>query len=250
MGNVPSEAQGHYPSAETWTERAKRGEYYRKGILERSAGEGGTLVQRSHCSPALVFLLFQYIMPDFTSTPDWTSLPAPEDDGAAKHLNGMQLPSVPLVATDSRRIDLSTQPGRVVVYAYPRTGVPDTPNPDGWDDIPGARGCTPQSCAFRDHYAELKILGISAVFGLSTQDTGYQREAADRLHLPFPLLSDERLELTHALTLPTFRVSEMVLLKRLTLIIRDGIVEHVFYPVYPPDRNADDVLNWLAQTSS
>jgi peroxiredoxin len=189
-------------------------------------------------------------MARFTETPDWSALPAPTDDGAARHLNGMRLPSVLLAATDGRSINLGAQPGRVVVYAYPRTGVPDKPSPDGWDAIPGARGCTPQSCAFRDHYAELKALGARAVYGLSTQDTAYQREAAGRLHLPFPLLSDERLALTGALKLPTFQVGPMVLLKRLTLIVRDGTVERVFYPVFPPDRNAGDVMRWLAGASA
>jgi peroxiredoxin len=188
-------------------------------------------------------------MTNFTATPDWSALPAPTDDGAAKHLVGMRLPSIPLAATDGRLIDLSAQPGRVVVYAYPRTGVPDKPNPDGWDAIPGARGCTPQSCSFRDHHAELRSLGVAAVYGLSTQDTAYQREAANRLHLPFALLSDEHLALTSALKLPTFQVGSMALLKRLTLIIRDGTVEHVFYPVFPPDRNAVDVVQWLADAS-
>jgi peroxiredoxin len=189
-------------------------------------------------------------MTNFTATPDWSTIPAPKDDGAAIHLAGTRLAPLPLLATDGRSIDLSAQAGRVVVYAFPRTGVPDKANPAGWDDIPGARGCTPQSCAFRDHHAELKALGVTAVFGLSTQDTAYQREVADRLHLPFPLLSDERLELTRAMGLPTFRVEEMELLKRLTLIIRDGTVEKAFYPVFPPDRNASDVLEWLARALS
>jgi peroxiredoxin len=189
-------------------------------------------------------------MTNYTATPDWSALPAPTDDGAARHLAGMQLPSIALAATDGRRIDLSAQPGRVVVYAYPRTGVPDQPNPPGWDAIPGARGCTPQSCGFRDHHADLKALGITAVYGLSTQDTAYQREAAERLHLPFALLSDDRLELTNAMKLPTFQVGSMILLKRLTLILRDGVVEHVFYPVFPPDRNAGDVLKWLNESPS
>jgi peroxiredoxin len=188
-------------------------------------------------------------MTNFATTPDWSALPAPTDDGAAKHLAGMSVPSIMLAATDGRRVDLGTQPGRVVVYAYPRTGVPDQPIPDGWDAIPGARGCTPQSCAFRDHHAELRALGVAAVYGLSTQDTHYQREAADRLHLPFALLSDERLALTNAMRLPTFQVGSMALLKRLTLIIRDGVVEHVFYPVFPPDRNTGDVLKWLADAA-
>jgi peroxiredoxin len=189
-------------------------------------------------------------MTNFTETPDWSALPAPTDDGAARHLIGMPLPSIPLAATDGRSIDLSAQSRRVVVYAYPRTGVPSQPKLDGWDAIPGARGCTPQSCAFRDHYAELKSLGVADVYGLSTQDTAYQREAAERLHLPFAILSDEHLALTRAMKLPTFRVGAMVLLKRLTLIIRDGTVEHVFYPVFPPDRNAGDVVRWLADASA
>jgi peroxiredoxin len=189
-------------------------------------------------------------MENFTATPDWKSLPVPTDDGAATHLPGLRLPSVPLPATDGRTIYLASQPGRIVVYAYPRTGVPDVPNPDGWDAIPGARGCTPQSCAFRDHHAELKALGITAIFGLSTQDTAYQQEAVHRLHLPFPLLSDEKLALTKSLNLPTFKVAQMTLLKRLTLIIKNGRIEHVFYPVFPPDKNASDVITWLKQNAA
>jgi len=179
------------------------------------------------------------------ATPDWSTLPAPEDDGAARHLLGMSVPSIALPATDGSSIDLSAIPGRAVLYAYPRTGRPGEPNPDGWEAIPGARGCTPQSCAFRDHFAELQSLGVGCLFGLSTQDTAYQREAAQRLHLPFPLLSDERLALTDALRLPTFTTHGMTLHKRLTLILRDGRIEHVFYPVFPPDRNAADVAAWL-----
>lgn len=177
--------------------------------------------------------------------PDWSSIPAPTDDGAASHLVGMRIPSVQLPATDGTTIDLATLEGLVVVYAYPRTGVPGIDNPPGWDMIPGARGCTPQSCAFRDHFAELQALGVSRLFGLSTQDSAYQREAAERLHLPFPILSDERLQLTRALRLPTFQTSGMTLLKRLALVMRDAKIEHVFYPVFPPDRNASDVIAWL-----
>jgi len=155
------------------------------------------------------------------------------------------MPSVPLAATDGTSVDLSSQAGLVVVYAYPKTGIPGIENPPGWDLIPGARGCTPQSCAFRDLFAELKALGVNRLFGLSTQDSAYQREAVDRLHLPFPILSDEQLSLTGALRLPTFQTSGMTLLKRLTLVIHDGKIEHVFYPVFPPDRNASDVIAWL-----
>jgi peroxiredoxin len=186
-------------------------------------------------------------MSNFVETPDWSKIPAPMDDGAARHLRGLRVASISLAATDGRRVDLSAEPGVVVVYAYPRTGVPDKPNPEGWDAIPGARGCSPQSCAFRDHFAELKSLGVSAVYGLSTQDTAYQREAAERLRLPFPLLSDEGLALTRMMNLPTFTVAGMTLLKRFTLIVRDGVIEHVFYPVFPPDRNAADVVAWLGK---
>jgi peroxiredoxin len=177
--------------------------------------------------------------------PDWATIPAPVDDGATQHLTGMRMASVALPATDGRTVDLSSLRGRVVVYAYPRTGEPGKDDPDGWDMIPGARGCTPQSCSFRDHFAELKALGVEALFGLSTQDSAYQREAAERLHLPFPILSDERLELTHAMNLPTFETSGMTLLKRFTLIVDDGVITHVLYPVFPPDRNAADVIEWL-----
>ena len=168
------------------------------------------------------------------------------DDGAAAHLPGMHLPSVPLQATDGTTIDLASLQGLVVAYAYPRTGIPGIDNPPEWDLIPGARGCTPQSCAFRDHFAELKARGVSRLFGVSTQDSAYQREATERLHLPFPILSDEKLLLTKALRLPTFQTGGMTLLKRLTLVVRDGTIEHVFYPVFPPDRNATDVIAWLS----
>jgi peroxiredoxin len=139
--------------------------------------------------------------------------------------------SVPLPATDGRIVDLAALRGRSIVYAYPRTGQPGIENPAGWDLIPGARGCTPQTCSFRDHFAELEALGVHHLFGLSTQDSEYQREAAERLHLPFAILSDEHLELTHAMKLPTFETSGMTLLKRFTLVIDDGVVKHVFYPV-------------------
>jgi len=182
-------------------------------------------------------------------TPDWSAIPAPQDDGAARHLRGATMPKVALPATDGRTVDLSTLPGRTVVYAYPRTGKPGVPNPTGWDMIPGARGCSPQSCAFRDHFAELRRLGVAQVFGLSTQDTAYQAEAAARLHLPFPLLSDAGLALARALRLPTFEVDGMTLLKRVTLVIDGGRITHVFYPVFPPDQNAAVVVEWLARAA-
>jgi peroxiredoxin len=176
-------------------------------------------------------------------------LPVPKDDGACRHLLGMRLPSIGLSSTGGRMVDLSTLKGRTVVYGYPRTGQPDQDPLPGWDAIPGARGCTPQSCAFRDHFDELKRAGAAAVFGLSTQDSDYQREVVERLHLPFQILSDEKLAFTRALKLPTFEIAGMTLIKRLTLVVHDGVIEHVFYPVFPPDRNAGDVLDWLAAKS-
>jgi peroxiredoxin len=179
---------------------------------------------------------------------DWSKIPAPPDDGGARHLEGMAVPDVPLTATDGSQISLGKIGGRVVVFAYPRTGVPGQPSlVDDWDMIPGARGCTPQTCAFRDLHKVMIAAGAAQVFGLSTQNRAYQHEAAERLHLPFPLLSDEKLALTRALRLPTMQVSDMTLIKRLALVIDDGTIRKVFYPVFPPDRNAGDVLAWLEQ---
>ncbi len=180
---------------------------------------------------------------DVYKLPD--NLPVPVDDGACRHLPGMRLPAVSLSSTAGGLVDLSALRGTVVIYAYPRTGEPDKDPPPGWDAIPGARGCTPQSCAFRDHHQELRALGAS-VYGLSTQTTAYQREMVERLHLPFPVLSDARLKLVRALKLPTFTVEGMVLIKRLTLIIDDATISKVFYPVFPPDKNADKVIAWLS----
>jgi peroxiredoxin (alkyl hydroperoxide reductase subunit C) len=177
---------------------------------------------------------------------DWSKIPAPQDDGAARHLIGMALPPVSLLATNDTMVTLAEQSGRTVVFGYPRTGEPGKIALVGdWDMIPGARGCTPQTCAFRDLFADLKAAGARHVFGLSTQSNAYQSEMAGRLHLPFPVLSDEALELTHALNLPTMEVAGLVMIKRLALIIDDGRITHVFYPVFPPDRNASDVLAWL-----
>lgn len=172
-------------------------------------------------------------------------LPVPQDDGACDHLAGMTLPPIGLPSTRGRVVDLSRLAGTAVVYIYPRTGRPDQELPTGWNAIPGARGCTPQSCAFRDHYEELQRAGAAHVYGLSSQDSAYQREAVERLHLPFELLSDAGLELAQALNLPTFEVDGMKLIKRITMIVRDGRIEKVFYPVFPPDQNAAEVLDWL-----
>ena len=173
-----------------------------------------------------------------------SDLPVPVDDGAAAHLAGTSLPEVALEATDGLKVNLGSLVGRHVIYIYPMTGRPGVPLPDGWDGIPGARGCTPQSCAFRDHHAELKTLNTE-VFGLSAQATDYQQEVRDRLHLPFQLLSDSNLVLKQHLRLPTFNAAGMELYKRITLITENGKILKVFYPVFPPDRSADDVLDWL-----
>jgi peroxiredoxin len=181
---------------------------------------------------------------DLTRLP--VGLPVPVDDGAAAHLTGASLPSLALTSTDGVLVALDRlQAGRTVLYAYPRTGGPDGVVPVGWDQIPGARGCTPEACAFRDHHTELLAAGASAVYGLSTQDSTYQREAVKRLHLPFAMLSDVGHELTDAMRLPTFEVDGDVQLRRLTMIVRGGVVEKVFYPVFPPDTHAAEVLAWL-----
>jgi peroxiredoxin/catechol 2,3-dioxygenase-like lactoylglutathione lyase family enzyme len=172
-------------------------------------------------------------------------IPAPKDDGAARHLAGMKIPDLALPATRGGAYNLAIIAGRTVLYIYPRTGVPGVDAPPGWDDIPGARGCTPQSCSFRDHFAELKQLGVEHLFGLSTQDTDYQREAAERLHLPFPVLSDAGLTFARALNLPTFSVAGMTLIKRMAFVIDDGVITKVFYPVFPPDQSAAEVIAWL-----
>ena len=184
-------------------------------------------------------------MKSTVDAPDWSAIPAPVDDGAARHLMGALTASIPLQATNGETVDLSKLRGRTIVYAYPRTGRPGVENPEGWDMIPGARGCTPQTCSFRDHFAELKALEVDHLFGLSTQDAEYQREMAERLHLPFAILSDDQFALTRAMNLPTFETSGMTLLKRFTLVVHNGKVEYVFYPVFPPDRSATDVIEWL-----
>jgi len=173
------------------------------------------------------------------------NIPIPQDDGAANHLAGQKLPDLALMGTDGKQVNLSELKGRTVVYIYPRTGVPGVDTLPGWDQIPGARGCTPQSCSFRDHFGELKRLGVAQLYGLSTQSTAYQLEAATRLKLPFSILSDEKLALTKALKLPTFTAAGMTLMKRMALVIDDGIIKKAFYPVFPPDKNAEVVIAWL-----
>src|SRR5690625_1008238 len=171
-------------------------------------------------------------------------LPVPIDDGACNHLINKQIPSVDLASTSGDNIDLSKITDRFVLYFYPLTGKPGESLPEGWDQIPGARGCTPQACSFRDHSKELQALNVQ-VFGVSTQNSEYQKEVVERLHLPFQLLSDSNLVLSNSLNLPLFEVDSMSLNKRVTLIIQNGKIEKVFYPGLPPDKNPDEVIRWL-----
>jgi peroxiredoxin len=173
------------------------------------------------------------------------NLPVPTDDGAARHLPGRRMPAVTLRSTAGRAVRLDALgTGWSVLYCYPRTGRPEAGPPPGWDDVPGARGCTPQACRYRDHYADLKALDAQ-VYGISTQTTDYQQEMAERLHLPFEVLSDADFRLTDALALPTFEIEGIRMLRRLTLLVRGNRIEHCFYPVFPPDADADQVLDWL-----
>ena len=181
---------------------------------------------------------------DVYTIPD--DLPVPEDDGAADHLLNAVVPPIALNATTGETISLDQLPGRTVLFCYPRTGRPDEELPPGWDAIPGARGCTPETCGFRDAHSQFADAG-ARVIALSTQSTDYQREMAERLGLPFPVLSDEELELTSALRLPTFETSGMTLLRRITLVIDDGRITRVFYPVFPPDAHAAEVLDALTR---
>ena len=183
-------------------------------------------------------------MSDYQQLPD--NLPAPPDDGAADHLPGAAMPSVVLRDTSQNEVALDQLgPGRTVVYLYPLSGRPGVDLPDGWDAIPGARGCTPEACGFRDHHADLQAAGARAVYGLSSQSTDYQAELAERLGLPFSILSDPDLAFAEALDLPTFEAGGERLFSRLTLIVTDGRIEHAFYPIFPPDGHAAEVVEWL-----
>lgn len=174
-----------------------------------------------------------------------SDLPIPQDDGACSHLKGSNVPSVFLPDTSGHQVDVAALSGLTILFCYPRTGGPGETITSEWNSIPGARGCTPQACSFRDEFAELQLF-VSHVFGVSTQDTPYQAEIKERVHLPYELLSDEHLEFAKALKLPTFEWEQKTLIKRLALAIKDGTIIHVWYPVFPPDSNAKEVVKWLA----
>ncbi|RPE42249.1 peroxiredoxin [Streptomyces sp. Ag109_O5-1] len=201
--------------------------------------------RNSHRSPAAEG---EEPMTDYTSLP--ADLPVPEDDGAAAHLPGTGMPQLELRATDGATVGLDALgAGRTVLYIYPLTGRPGVDLPEGWDAIPGARGCTPETCGFRDHHQDLLAAGAARVYGLSSQDSDYQREVTERLRLPFRMLSDPARSVARALELPTFTVGGLTLYKRLTLIVRNNVIEHVFYPIFPPDRHAGQVLAWLGDNA-
>ena len=176
---------------------------------------------------------------------DWSKIPEPKLDFNLEHLNQLIIPDLKLNSTDDTTVSLSNLKGITVIYVYPMTGVPGKELPEGWDEIPGARGCTPQSCSFRDNFSKLKKLGVNNIFGLSTQSTEYQKELATRLHLPYTILSDEKLEFSKKLKLPMFKVLKMNLLKRITLILKDNKIIKYFYPIFPPTKNIEDVINFF-----
>ena len=179
---------------------------------------------------------------------DWSKIPEPKLDFNLEHLNQLIIPDLKLNSTDDTTVSLSNLKGITVIYVYPMTGVPGKELPEGWDEIPGARGCTPQSCSFRDNFSKLKKLGVNNIFGLSTQSTEYQKELATRLHLPYTILSDEKLEFSKKLKLPIFKVLKMNLLKRITLILKDNKIIKYFYPIFPPTKNIEDVINFFEKS--
>jgi peroxiredoxin len=176
---------------------------------------------------------------------DWSKIPAPKGEENLSHLNNYTIKQVKLKSTDDKLVELSEIKGLTIIYIYPMTGQPDKPLPDNWDNIPGARGCTPQSCSFRDNFSQLKKLNVDNIFGLSTQNNQYQKEMVKRLSLPYQILSDEKLEFANQLKLPIFEVENMKLIKRITLILSNNKIIKYFYPVFPPDKNVNDVIKFL-----
>lgn len=208
----------------------------------------------THLSTASRRLIGQMQEPD-EANPNLAPLPstlvAPEDDGSIDRLPGTRMPSILLPSTDGDSVDLGALgSGRTLIYVFPMTGSPEVDMPEGWDAIPGARGCSPHNCDMRNHYADLMQNGVSRVYGLSSQPVEYQDALTQALRLPYPLLTDEALELVSALRLPTISADDLTVYQRLALIIDNGVIEHVFFPVFPPDRHAQVVLDWLSDTTS
>jgi peroxiredoxin len=179
------------------------------------------------------------------SSPDWSKIPVPNGDEDLSHLLEYKIKPIVLKSTNNQLVNLSEIKGLSVIYIYPMTGQPNKPLPNDWDNIPGARGCTPQSCSFRDNFSNLKKLNIDNFFGLSTQITEYQKEMVERLHLPFSVLLDEKLEFAKQLNLPVFEVENIKLIKRITLILNDNMIIKYFYPIFPPDKNVEEVIKFL-----
>lgn len=236
--DCPASLAGYRQAADELTQRIEGLAARRSALLSRLHQ---AVHRSSNVSPSRNEDLMSYShMPD--------DLPVPADDGAADHLPGARMPSLSLPGTAGETVRLDALGrGRSVLYVYPLTGRPDTDLPEGWSAIPGARGCTPEACGFRDHHGELLAAGASRVFGLSSQDTDYQREVVQRLDLPYQMLSDPAMRLAGELGLPTFSAGGMTLYKRLTLVISGSIIEHVFYPVFPPGEHAQQVLSWLGE---
>ena len=176
---------------------------------------------------------------------DWSKIPAPKGEENLSHLNNYTIKQVKLKSTDDKLVELSEIKGLTIIYIYPMTGQPDKPLPDNWDNIPGARGCTPQSCSFRDNFSQLKKLNVDNIFGLSTQNNQYQKEMVKRLNLPYQVLSAKKLEFDNQLKLPIFEVEHMKLIIRITLILSNNKIIKYFYPVFPPDKNVNDVIKFL-----
>jgi peroxiredoxin/DNA-binding transcriptional MerR regulator len=227
---------------------------YRDGIAELDRTIASLSSRREHLVARLQQGASRTFRTEITTVIDYSkvlpdNLPIPVDDGGADHLVGLAMPTETFSATDGRKVNLAgLGGGRTVIYLYPLTGVPGTDLPEGWDAIPGARGCSTEACDFRDHFTLLRDAGVENVFGMSSQGSGYQREVVDRLRLPFPMLSDPTFALAEALALPTFAATgHERLYTRLTLILKDGVIEHVFYPIFPPNTHAQQVLDWLQQ---
>ncbi|VAW52529.1 Alkyl hydroperoxide reductase subunit C-like protein [hydrothermal vent metagenome] len=183
-------------------------------------------------------------MKDLYQLPE--GLPVPVDDGACNHLEGAPFPSMLITVTPHATYDFSKEKGINIIFFYPMIGHPDSLPMTGWNEIPGARGCTPQALSYKNYFRQITKLGVR-LFGASSQALKEQNDAIDRLKLPFELINDSSFLLSNALKLPTFQFNEIKMIKRLTLVVVDGVIKKVFYPVFPPNKNVDDVIVWLKE---